>query len=272
MITVTPWGATRRAAEDTAISGSPSHGSRPDDPATSTDSPLRRTVRRKIRVRDAERRCGWLNDRSSDRDEQHRAALEHHSANAASPRREVRSGTCLHLLIAGSFSPHRVRQATTAKEHSHSAHAPILRSRSQIGAVCGPYQRTKQRSITRYNADQRQTMFAGQRCSRGRDQEACLVSQKILSISATVPSPGGQVSGMASRQEKCRGGSGGQGVASPRPPFKDYHTPARGQSGMAHTPVPSRVAPGLACGRALPGRGDATQLRRARSSVVALSW
>ena len=38
-----------------------------------------------------------------------------------------------------------------------------------------------------------------------------------------------------------------------------YHTPARGQSGMAHAPVPSTAAPGLACGRAMPGRGDTTQ-------------
>jgi hypothetical protein len=49
----------------------------------------------------------------------------------------------------------RVCQATTAKGHSQSAHAPILRSRSWIGAVCGPSQRTQQRSTTRYNADQR---------------------------------------------------------------------------------------------------------------------
>ena len=41
-------------------------------------------------------------DRSSDRNEQHRSALEHHPANAACPHRAVRSGTCPHLLIAGS--------------------------------------------------------------------------------------------------------------------------------------------------------------------------
>jgi len=41
-------------------------------------------------------------DRSSDRSEQHRAALEHHPASATSPRRTLRSGTCMHLLIAGS--------------------------------------------------------------------------------------------------------------------------------------------------------------------------
>jgi hypothetical protein len=38
-----------------------------------------------------------------------------------------------------------------------------------------------------------------------------------------------------------------------------YHTPARGQSQTAHAPVPSRAAPELACGRAAPGRQDATR-------------
>ena len=37
-----------------------------------------------------------------DRNEQHPDPPQHHPANAAYPRREVRSGTCLHLLIAGS--------------------------------------------------------------------------------------------------------------------------------------------------------------------------
>ncbi len=40
-------------------------------------------------------------DRSFDRNEQHHGALAHHPANTAWPRRAVRSGTCLHLLIAG---------------------------------------------------------------------------------------------------------------------------------------------------------------------------
>jgi hypothetical protein len=38
-----------------------------------------------------------------------------------------------------------------------------------------------------------------------------------------------------------------------------YHTPARGQSRTVHASVPSRAAPGLACGRAAPGRRDATR-------------
>jgi hypothetical protein len=42
-------------------------------------------------------------DRSCDRNDQHRAALVNHPANAARPRCAVRSGTCMHLLIAGSF-------------------------------------------------------------------------------------------------------------------------------------------------------------------------
>jgi hypothetical protein len=40
--------------------------------------------------------------RSCDRKEQHRAALEHHSAHSARPRHEIGSGIRLHLLIAGS--------------------------------------------------------------------------------------------------------------------------------------------------------------------------
>jgi len=40
---------------------------------------------------------------SFDRNEQHRAALEHHPTNAECPGPKVRSGICLHLLIAGSL-------------------------------------------------------------------------------------------------------------------------------------------------------------------------
>jgi hypothetical protein len=40
-------------------------------------------------------------DRTGDRNEQHRAALQHRPVNAASSRRAVRAGTCLHLLIVG---------------------------------------------------------------------------------------------------------------------------------------------------------------------------
>jgi hypothetical protein len=151
----------------------------------------------------------------------------------------------------------RLRQATTAKGRSHSAHAPILHSRSQIGAVCGPSQRTKRRSTTRYNADQRRTMSAGQRCSRGRDQEACLVSQKILSISTT-PALAGRAGLGDGQPSEVPHVSGGRGVASPRPPQGLPHA-SPGQSCTAHVAVPSRAAPGLTCGRAMPGRGDATR-------------
>ncbi len=44
-----------------------------------------------------------LPDRSSDRNEQHRAALQHHHANAACPRRSVHTGARMHLLITRSF-------------------------------------------------------------------------------------------------------------------------------------------------------------------------
>jgi hypothetical protein len=41
----------------------------------------------------------------TDRDEQHRAALGHHPANAVGPPGAVRSGACLHLFIAGFPAP-----------------------------------------------------------------------------------------------------------------------------------------------------------------------
>jgi hypothetical protein len=74
-----------------------------------------------------------------------------------------------------------------------------------------------------------------------------------------MPSPGGQVSGMAGR-ERCCGWAGVGRVGHPLDLPKGYHTPARGQSQTTHAPVPSRAAPGLACGRAVPGRGDAPRL------------
>ena len=96
-----------------------------------------------------------------------------------------------------------------------------------------------------------------------------MVSQKILSISTTPALAGRQVSGMANHQ-KCRTCRVG-GVGIPSTSLKRYHTPARGQS-TAHVAVLSRAAPGLACGRAMPGRGELHDPRCARSSAVALSW
>jgi len=78
-------------------------------------------------------------------------------------------------------------------------------------------------------------------------------------VELPLPSPGGQVSGMASLRRSAALSRVSRGCGVPSPSLKGYHTPARGQSEMAHTPVPSRAAPGLACGRAMPGRGDATQ-------------
>jgi hypothetical protein len=49
---------------------------------------------------------------------------------------------------------------------------------------------------------------------------------------------------------------------------EDYHTAARGQRRTTHGPVLLRAAPGLPCGRAAPGRRDATQPQRARPSVL----
>ena len=77
---------------------------------------------------------------------------------------------------------HKQGRACHSHGQSHSASTGSLRSRSWAGAVCGPSQLTQRRSITRYNVDQRRIMFAGQRCSRRCDQEACLVSRKILAI------------------------------------------------------------------------------------------
>jgi hypothetical protein len=59
-------------------------------------------------------------DRSSNRNEQHRAALGHHPANAACPRRTARSQTCLHLLIAGSPPSQRNRDRPNGKSSSHN--------------------------------------------------------------------------------------------------------------------------------------------------------
>jgi hypothetical protein len=67
-----------------------------------------------------------------------------------------------------------------------------------------------------------------------------------------MPSPGGQVSGMAS-PENCYGRVGWAGWGIPSTSLKGYHTPARGQSRRTHLSVASRAAPGLACGRAAPG-------------------
>jgi hypothetical protein len=45
-------------------------------------------------------------DRSSDRNDQHRDTLQHHSANAAYPRHAVRAGTCMHLFF--KIAPHNI--------------------------------------------------------------------------------------------------------------------------------------------------------------------
>jgi hypothetical protein len=66
-------------------------------------------------------------DRSSDRNEQHRAALQHHPANAACPRRAVRSGTCMHLLIAGLMV--RVHLGEQAQREGRPPQEPVLTAR-----------------------------------------------------------------------------------------------------------------------------------------------
>ena len=75
--------------------------------------------------------------------------------------------------------------------------------------------------------------------------------------SKITPSPGGQISGMASHKDCC-GWVGGR-VWHPINLPKGYHTPSRGQSRTTHAPVPLRAAPGMARGWAAPGRRDATR-------------
>ena len=65
-------------------------------------------------------------------------------------------------------------------------------------------------------------------------------------------------------------GPGWAGCAIPSTSPEGFHTPSRGQSQTMHAPVPSRVAPGMACGRAAPDRRDATPgPQRARSTAGA---
>jgi hypothetical protein len=71
--------------------------------------------------------------------------------------------------------------------------------------------------------------------------------------------------------QTCGGWGRWTGCGIPPASLKGYHTPARGQSRATRAPVPSRAAPGLARGRAPPGRGDATQPQRPRPSVITAS-
>jgi hypothetical protein len=80
----------------------------------------------------------------------------------------------------------------------------------------------------------------------------------VAGSNQTMPSPGGQVSGMASG-ENCYGEGWVGGVRHPLDLPEGYHTPGRGQSRTAYASVPSRAAPGPACGRAVPGRRDAAR-------------
>jgi hypothetical protein len=75
-----------------------------------------------------------------------------------------------------------------------------------------------------------------------------------------MPSPGGQTSGMASHPESPPARVGWMGCGLPSASPKGYRAPARGQSRITHVTVPLRAAPGLARGRAPPGRRDATRL------------
>jgi hypothetical protein len=63
-------------------------------------------------------------DRSSDRNEQHRATLEHHPANVVRTRRTGRSGTCMHLLIAGPLALSRRGRRPTCQPCACPLRAP----------------------------------------------------------------------------------------------------------------------------------------------------
>jgi hypothetical protein len=114
-------------------------------------------------------------------------------------------------------------------------------------------------------------MFAAQRCCRGPNQEACLVSQKILSISNDHA-----LAGRADLREypaaALRGSSGWSG-ASRRPPQGLPHTSPGAEPNnivaISRGLPPSWRAVGLT-----PGRRDAPRPERARSNhrAVAGPW
>jgi hypothetical protein len=129
--------------------------------------------------------------------------------------------------------------------------------RFRIGAVCGPSQPTEQRSTTRFDAAQQRVLPLVSAGLGAVIRRPAWSPRRSCQSQRSLPSPGGQVSGMATIRSAARVGWAGCGV--PSTSLKGYHTPARGQSCTAHVAVPSRAAPGLACGRAMPGRGDATR-------------
>jgi hypothetical protein len=95
-------------------------------------------------------------DRSSDRNEQHHAALEHHLANTAWPRRAVRSGTCMHLLIAGS-TPSPVEDGDL---RVWPERVPVLRvMRGQQRSLMSPVDEYHQVSISTGQALDRCSIF-----------------------------------------------------------------------------------------------------------------
>ena len=78
---------------------------------------------------------------------------------------------------------------------------------------------------------------------------------------ANMPSPGGQISGMASYENRCGWvGPGGAGYDILSTSLEGYYTATRGQSRITHVPVSSRAAPGLPCSRAVPDRRDAIRV------------
>ena len=85
--------------------------------------------------------------------------------------------------------------------------------------------------------------------SPGQDPPSGATSPNAARSKQNMPSPGGQVSRMASHQ--ARAGSGvGRGCGIPSTSLKGYRTAPQGQSSTRSPPVASRAAPGAPCGRA----------------------
>ena len=157
--------------------------------------------------------------------------------------------------------PGRPRRRRTLKIHACAPlttdpPAPMIVEGSTSGPSVGRLSR-------RNDAQQRDTMLTNDKYPRwsasllSPGPQLCLVSQKILSIYKTTPSPSRQASGIA-RYSAAATGSGNR-MQHPADLPKGYHTAAQGQSYTAHTPVPSRAAPGPPRGRTASGRRDATR-------------
>lgn len=187
-------------------------------------------------------------DRSFDRNKQHRAALAHHPTNAAYPRRAVCLGTCLHLLIAGSFSrtefakPRQPRSTATRRTHRFCVQDP--RSGPSVGRP-SRQNNTQQRDTTLTNDEQ---------CSLVSADLAVVIRRPVWSPRRSCqsqrprPSPGGQTLRDGQLSELLRSGRVDRVWHPPAPPSRT--ATQLGTAGWAWLGIPSRsTAAGLPCGR-----------------------